>query len=99
MDILICGNKTMRLEDGTLATLVDKSGQIIAVLAVSGDCWSEVAAAGVRMNFDPCAEAHIEYETTATEVPATDAATQLRKSQALRICRDKLGNIVKCPPR
>ncbi len=98
MELVICGGETLTLEDGTVGTFADKSGEIIAVLTVSRDCWSELPRDG-KAGFNPDIDAHLEYETTTTDVPAASDTKQFRKIQAVRICRDKFGNVVKCPPR
>lgn len=99
MELSICGGGTLELQDGTLATFVGTNGQIIATLSVAGNCWKDIQSLNTKTTFDPCSESHIEYETTARDVPATDAPIQQSGLQTLRICRDKLGNIIKCPPR
>ncbi len=97
MEITICGGGTMTLEDDTLATFADKKGQIIAILTVSGDCWRNDRDA--RATLDSDTEAHVEYETTVTFVPAACDIKEPSKAQATRICRDLSGNVIRCPPR
>lgn len=98
MDIDICGGGKMKLADGTLATLIDTSGNVLTSLQVSGNCWVEVEKA-TKAGIDPNNEPYFVSETSTTRVPAACDSSQVLKMQGVRICRNQSGNIIKCPPR
>ncbi len=99
MDIPICGGGKLTLEDGTLGSFADKNGNIVAILIVSGECWSDDVIRGKSVPLDPDKEAHVEFKTTTTTVPASCDPQQILVSKAAKVCRNQSGQVVTCPPR
>jgi len=89
---------TMNIPDGTTATFVDPDGNILLVGRVDGDQFRDLTKES-GPSIDCEKERHTEVETVALAVPASASGAQSRSVQAVRICRNQFGNIVKCPPR
>lgn len=96
MEILVDG-ATLFIPDGTTATFVDPSGKILLVGRVDGDGFRDLTKE-FGASIDCEKEGHTEVETIAMAVPSSSGA-QSRRIEAVRVCRNQFGNIVKCPPR
>jgi hypothetical protein len=83
--------------DGTMAVFVDPDGQIVAILKVEGGGFSDLT--NVPYGVLDSSTEHTEVRLEVVVVPPDSDKMQTMSATTTKICRDKLGNIVKCPPR
>lgn len=97
MEIQTDGGK-LDLPDGTTAIFVDPSGKSLGVFNVAAGVWTDLMTQPVG-GLDPTREEHSEVELKLAYVPPSTGRLRLQGVNTMRICRDKFGNPVTCPPR
>jgi hypothetical protein len=83
--------------DGTMALFVDPAGRIVATAKVEGGEFFDLA--NVPYGALDASTEHTEVRLEVVVVPPDSDKMQTLSATTTKICRDKLGNIVKCPPR
>lgn len=97
MEIMVDG-RPWPVPDGAAVTFINTDGRLLGVFKVEGAIFSDLLGQTMAP-FDPTKAAHTELEVTTCDVPIASGKPRVQDVTKLRICRDKLGNVVTCPPR
>lgn len=97
MDIRIDGN-TMNIPNGTTAIFVDTTGKILWVGNVDGETFADVMNQPIGP-LDPTKEGHSELVLKVASMPVSSDKPKTVTFEELRVCRNRFGQVVKCPPR
>lgn len=97
MQIQIEG-KPMTIPDGTLAVFVDPSGKLLWVGLADGEIFRDAMTQPLG-SIDPTKDSHSEIELKTMNIPPSGSTLALQGIDALRVCRNQSGEVVRCPPR
>lgn len=86
------------LPEGTLAVFVDPAGKVLGVGLVRGGVLQD-AMGQILGDIDVTKDPHTEVEFKTSNVPPSGETIRIQGIDALRVCRDMSGNVVRCPPR
>lgn len=90
---------TVPMPDGTAVIYIDKSGdKVLGVYRVEGGVLKDMLQEAPTPN-DPSKEVYSEIELRIAAVPASSGAPRLQAETTVRLCRNRFGNVVPCPPR
>lgn len=91
-------NGVLNVPDGTAVIFVDTFGKMLGAFRVEGGDLKDMMR-DVPAPHDPTKEEHSEISLHVANVPASSGAPRVLAADTVRLCRNKFGNVVPCPPR